>query len=105
DYLVDEVPKVKHKPQLAVSRRPFIFPDHPAEGILGALVDALARHEGKSNRARIGDQRSRNGATDAATRTAIVSESIPVGRRWREAANQRSAGPIGRFQNWHSHVG
>ena len=99
DNFVDEVAKMKDKAQLAVGRRALVLPDHPAKGVLGALVDAVARHEGEADGARVARARGGDRAPDPAAGAAVIGEAVPIGRRRQEAAHQRAAGPVGRRQD------
>jgi hypothetical protein len=50
---VDEISEMQDEPQTLIGRSTLILPNHPAIGILRALIHALAGNESKSHRLRI----------------------------------------------------
>jgi hypothetical protein len=49
--IVDEVAEVQDEAETVRGRRPLVLEDHPAVGVLGALVHVLAAHESERRRA------------------------------------------------------
>ena len=99
DDFVDEVAQMEHEAELAIGGRALVLPDHPAKGVLRAFVDAVARHEGEADGARVAGARRGDRAPDPAAGAAVVGEAVPIGRRRQEAADQRAARPVGRRQH------
>jgi methionine synthase II (cobalamin-independent) len=85
DDFVDEVAQMEHEAQFAIGRRALVLPDHPTKGVLRAFVDAVARHEGEANGARVARTRGGDRAPDSAAGAPVVGEAVPIGRRWQEA--------------------
>jgi hypothetical protein len=94
DDLVDEVAEVQDEPETVRGRRLFVLEDHPAVGVLGALVHVLAAHERELHRARVVVARRRDGAADAAALAVLVGEAVPVDGRRLQAADESAAGPV-----------
>ena len=95
--LIDEVSKVQDKAKLAAGGRALVLPDHPAVGVLCALVNALARHEGEADRPVVVKGRSGDRAADSAAAPLGIGEAIPVSSRGTQATDENAGSPV-RFE-------
>jgi len=71
-------PRWEHEAELAIGGGALVLPDHPAKGILRAFVDAVARHEGEADRARVAVARGGDRAPYPAAGAAVVGEAVPI---------------------------
>src|SRR6185312_11156781 len=94
DHLVDEIAEVQNETELLGGGSAFIFVDHSAIGVELAFIDILTAHEREAHRAGIVWQRRRDRAADTAAVSVAVGESIPVGARRLESADENARGPI-----------
>ena len=78
DDLIDEVAKMQHEAQAIRFRRALILEDHPAVGVLSAVVGVLTTDERESHRARIVLCRRGDRSADTAGEAGLIGEPIPV---------------------------
>src|SRR5882757_4385401 len=93
---VDEISEMQDEPQALIGRGALILPNHPAIGILCALIHALARNESKSYRLRILNFRSRSGSADSAAIALRINEAIPVNSVRLQVPNEDARCPVRR---------
>jgi hypothetical protein len=68
--------------------------NHPAVGVLGALVDVLTAHERKPDGTGIVVARRGDGPSDSAAVAVLVGEAIPIHARWFQASDEGAACPV-----------
>ncbi len=95
DDFVDEVAEVEHEIELVLGGGTFVLEDHSPIGVELAFVDVLAADEDEIHRARIIRQRRRSCSADAAAVPVGVGETVPIGSRGLESADQHARCPVG----------
>src|SRR6516164_3476475 len=90
---------MQYKSQTIGVRGALVLENHPAIGILGALVRILATYESKSHRPWIVFCWRRDRATGAASIAVRIAETIPIDMCGFQAADEHTARPIRCFRD------
>lgn len=96
DDLVDEVTQMEHEEEAVRLRRLLVLVDHPAVGVLRALIDVLTADEREAHRTRVVGAGCREGASNAASHPRVVREAVPVLARRLQSPGEDAARPIRR---------
>jgi hypothetical protein len=94
DDLVNEVAEMQDKSKAFRRCGLLVFEDHPAIGVLSALICVLATHEGEFDGATVVFGGRCECAADSAAIAAAVGESVPILVRGLKTSNQYAARPI-----------